>query len=45
LIDNKAPDCNGRGLCLWLESGDFVPKYVWREYEVVEPTNPARHVA
>ena len=24
-IQNKAPDCNGRGLSLWLKSVDFVP--------------------
>ncbi|SVC16436.1 uncharacterized protein METZ01_LOCUS269290, partial [marine metagenome] len=45
MTQNKTPDCNGRGFSYWRKSGDFVPKYIWRECEGVEPTYPARHEA
>ena len=48
LVDDsnkEAPGHYSRGLSYWLKSGDFVPQYVWRECEGVEPTYPARHEA
>ena len=41
----EAPDHYSRGLSYWPKSGDFVPKYVWRECEEVESTYPGRHEA
>ena len=45
LPKKEASNFNGWRLSYWLKSGDFVPKYVWRECEGVEPTYPARHEA
>ena len=33
----EPPDCNGQGVSYVLKSGDFMPKYGWRECEGVGP--------